>query len=66
MRKSKIVKEELHQAIREKAGVDTPEQVKSACLERGGEITVIPFEQEPRIISIDIKEGVQRVEVKIR
>lgn len=65
MRKSKISEDDLMQAVRLKGGVEKLEQVESACLERGGVITVIPKKSQPRILEIDVAEGIQRVRIEI-
>jgi uncharacterized membrane protein YcaP (DUF421 family) len=44
--KSKISDDDLLQALREHGGVEKPEEVKTAFLERDGSITVIPIEKE--------------------
>lgn len=66
MQKSKLGENDLLQALRKKGNVETPEDVAAAYLERDGSITVIPKKQEPKIIDIEIKEGVQVVKVEIR
>lgn len=65
MQKSKIGKNDLLQALREKGGVEKPEQVKSAYLERDGTITVIPHSCDTHIVEVDIKENIQIVKIKI-
>ncbi|MBA2379244.1 MAG: DUF421 domain-containing protein [Blastocatellia bacterium] len=40
--KSKLTDEDIKQALREEGGVETPEEVKTAYLERDGSVTVIP------------------------
>ena len=42
LEKSKISDDDLLQALREHGGVEKPEQVETAYLERDGSITVIP------------------------
>ena len=42
IQKSKLTMEDLKQALRENGGVESPEEVKAAYLERDGSITVIP------------------------
>lgn len=65
MEESKIGKNDLLQALREKGGVEKPEEVKSAYLERDGTITVIPRSCDTHIVEVDIKENVQTVKIKI-
>lgn len=65
MEESKIGKNDLLQALREKGGVEKPEEVKSAYLERDGTITVIPRSCDTHIVDVEIKENVQTVKIKI-
>lgn len=65
MEKSKIGKNDLLQALREKGNVESPEEVKNAYLERDGNITVIPQSCKPHLIEVDVKEGVQTVKIVI-
>ncbi|NNE67206.1 MAG: DUF421 domain-containing protein [Pyrinomonadaceae bacterium] len=65
MNASKLGDNDLLQALRQQGGIETPEEVKSAFLERDGSITVIPKEKEPKVIEIKIEEGVQSVRVEL-
>ena len=65
MLKSKLGENDLLQALRKKGNVESPENIKSAYLERDGSITVIPKKKEPQIVEIKIEEGVQFVKVEI-
>ncbi len=65
MLKSKIGENDLLQALREKANVESPDEVKSAYLERDGSITVIPKGCETHIVEVEVKEGVQTVKIAI-
>lgn len=65
MQKSKLGENDLLQALREKANVESPDKVKSAYLERDGSITVIPKGCETHIVEVDVKEGVQRIKILI-
>lgn len=65
MRKSKLGENDLLQALREKANVEKPEQVKSAYLERDGSITVIPKAYEPHVVEVEVEKNVQTVKILI-
>ena len=65
MRKSKIGKNDLLQALHEKAKVESIEDVKTAYLERDGNITVIPNGCKPHLVEIKVEEGVQTVKIVI-
>ena len=65
MLKSKLGENDLLQALRQKANVESPEKVKSAYLERDGSITVIPKGCETHIVEVNVKEGVQIIKIAI-
>ena len=65
LQKSKIGKNDLMQALREEANLESPEKVKTAYLERDGNITVIPKSYEPQIIEVKVENGVQTVKILI-
>ncbi len=65
MEKSKLGKNDLLQALRKKGNVETPDDVKSAYLERDGSITVIPKRRPPNILEIKVEDGVQTVIVSL-
>jgi uncharacterized membrane protein YcaP (DUF421 family) len=60
-----IGERDLEQALREKAHLESPQQVRSAYFERDGSITIIPARREPQVIEFDVADGVQRVRVVI-
>lgn len=66
MRKSKIGKNDLMQAMRAKGKVDDVKDVEAAYLERDGNITVIPRKREPKIVEVNVEEGVQSVKILIQ
>ncbi len=63
MQDSKIGRNDLHQAMREKGKVESEKEVKSAYLENDGTITIIPKKQEPQVLDINVEEGVQTVRI---
>ena len=65
MRRSKIGENDLLEALRQKGKVEKPENVKSAYLERDGNITVIPKNCETHVVEIKVEEGVQKIEIRI-
>ncbi len=65
MQESKLGENDLLQALREKANVESLDEVKSAYLERDGSITVIPKGCETHIVEVEVKEGVQTVKIAI-
>lgn len=65
MRRSKIGKNDLLEALRKDGNVENPENVKSAYLERDGSITVIPRSCETHVVEVKVEEGVQKIEIRI-
>ncbi len=63
MLKSKLGENDLLQALRQKAGIEDAKHVKSAYLERDGSITVIPKQTEPRVLEVEVENGVQTVKI---
>lgn len=68
MRGGHISNGDLEAALRTQARVTSPDEVKEARLERSGEISVIPKDDEPQVhvIEIGVKEGVQTVRLELR
>lgn len=64
MRKHHISEKDLLSALRRNAKLIDTKEVQLAILERNGEISVIPYPQLPRPISIEVKDGVQKVIVE--
>jgi uncharacterized membrane protein YcaP (DUF421 family) len=65
MRKAGLSKHDLEQALRLQARHSDPSQVKLAYMERNGNISVLPYKSEPRILEVDIKDGVQTVRIEV-
>ena len=63
MQKSKIGKNDLMQALREEANIEKIEDVKTAYIERDGNITVIPKKNDPQVVEVKVEEGVQTVRI---
>ena len=64
MRSGSITDDDLTQAIRLNTNQTDPSKIKLAYLERGGQISVIPFKREPRIVDVSV-EGVQTVRIEV-
>ncbi len=66
MRKSKIGRNDLMQAVREQANVDSLDSVKTVYLERDGNITVIPRACREHVVEVKVEEGVQTIKIEIK
>jgi uncharacterized membrane protein YcaP (DUF421 family) len=64
MRRAKLSDHDLEQALRLQSRTD-PSKIKRAYLERNGSISVIPFENEPRILDVRTEQGVQTIRIKL-
>lgn len=62
---SKLGEHDLLQALRQKGSVESIDSVEAAYLERDGSITVIPKKSDPKVLEIEVSEGVQTVKIVI-
>lgn len=65
MRESHISAADLHEALRLNAHIDDPGLVKAAFKERSGDISVLLAERPPRIIEVNVAQGVQTVRIEL-
>jgi uncharacterized membrane protein YcaP (DUF421 family) len=65
MQTSHISRSDLLAALRANGQLDEVEKVREARLERSGDISVLERESEPRVVEIEVKEGVQVVRLEI-
>ncbi len=65
MQQSNLSEDDLMAAVRREANVADVSKVQQAILERSGNISVLTRKREPRIVDIQVAEGVQTVRVEI-
>jgi uncharacterized membrane protein YcaP (DUF421 family) len=65
LRQSGVSEQDLEQAIRLEVGETDPSNVRLACLERNGSISVIRAEREPVVFDIRVEDGIQTVRVRL-
>ena len=76
MRASHVSDDDLRSALRSQGGVEAPEAVKAARLERSGKISVLPRESDPdfeasggdggpRVVEVRVADGVQYVRIEL-
>lgn len=65
MKKHDISEKDLMEFMRLSANTEDISSIKKATLERNGNISFLKKEKQPKILEIEIKEGVQRVRVEI-
>ena len=65
MRRQRITRRDLDEALRLKAHLDDPAKVREARFERNGEISVLPREEArpPRVVDVAVEKGVQTVRI---
>lgn len=66
MKKSHVGREDLAEALRIHGNTSNPADVAFACLERNGNISVIPRKNAAEVIEVRVEEGVQVVRVELR
>lgn len=64
MRGSSISRADLGQALRQQTKHDDPSKVRRAYLERDGSIGVEPYQQEPRVFTVSVEDGVQTIRIE--
>ena len=65
MRRAQISKRDLEEAMRSDVKLNDLSQIEEAYFERSGKISFIPKKREPRVVEIDVAEGVQTVRVVV-
>lgn len=64
MRRSHLSDDDLETALREEARLKDVSRVQEARLERSGNVSVLT-RSEPRVVEVDVEEGVQTVRIRI-
>lgn len=65
MRKSHISRKDLMSAVRLQANITTLDRVDKARLERSGDISVIKSNGEPKLIEVEVVDGVQTIRIQL-
>jgi len=65
MRRGHLSEKDLMSSGRTQANVDDLEKVKAARLERSGDISVIKADASPKVLEVDVADGVQTVRIQI-
>jgi hypothetical protein len=60
-----VSRHDLEQALRAQTEQTDPAKIVQAYQERDGSISAIPVEQEPRVVSVSVKDGVQTVRIAV-
>lgn len=65
MRRNHISEGDLLEMLRLRGRLADPREVGQACLERNGEISAIPLRGEPRVVDVEVRDGVQMIRLEI-
>jgi uncharacterized membrane protein YcaP (DUF421 family) len=65
MRQAGLSDHDLTQALRMQNDHTDPAKIRLAYLERSGNISVIPFKGEPRVLDVSVADGVQTVRIEL-
>ena len=65
MKRSEISEKDLLGSVRLIGRLNTIDQVGEAHLERSGSISVVPVKSEPRVLDVQVEDGVQTVRIKL-
>lgn len=65
MREENLSVRDLTEALRRQGTQTDPSKIRLAQLERSGEISVVPYEAEPRVVEVSVKGGVQTVRIEL-
>jgi uncharacterized membrane protein YcaP (DUF421 family) len=65
MRRGSITHDDLTQALRIQTKQTDPSTIKLAYLERNGQISVVPYKQEPQVVTVSVADGVQTVRIEL-
>jgi uncharacterized membrane protein YcaP (DUF421 family) len=66
MQKGSITEHDIMQAVRMQTQLPDLTKVKRAYLERNGEISIVPYRDEPQIIEVSVEEGVKTVRIELQ
>lgn len=65
MRAAHVTERDLHGALRSNGNIDDVDEVETAVLERSGDVSVVKRSARPRVLSVDVADGVQRIEIEV-
>jgi uncharacterized membrane protein YcaP (DUF421 family) len=65
MRKAGLSRHDLEQALRLQASQTDLSKIKLACMERNGNVSMIPYPSDPQLFEVKVKDGVQTVRIEL-
>lgn len=65
MRRGRISRNDLTEALRHTAQESDLSEIETAHLERDGQISIIPAKKKPRVFDVSVAEGVKTVRIEV-
>jgi uncharacterized membrane protein YcaP (DUF421 family) len=65
MQRASITSADLTQALRLQTKQTDPSKIQFAYLERNGQISMVPYEDEPRVFVVSVEDGVQTIRIEL-
>lgn len=65
MQKSHLSKKDLESSLRSQAKLTKVSQVELARLESSGEVSILPRENKPNIVDVNVEEGVKTIRIEV-
>lgn len=65
MQRTHVSRHDLEEALRLEGNLDDLSKVRSATLERSGQISVVPMAKEPKIVELRVDRAVQTIRLEI-
>jgi uncharacterized membrane protein YcaP (DUF421 family) len=65
MQSVNLTPRDLNEALRLQSGHTDPKRIRRAYMERNGNISVVPHENETRVLDVKVEEGVQTIRIKL-
>ncbi len=66
LRENKISRRDIEEAMRIQGKEPAFDRVKEARLERDGTVSFIPYPAEPKVIELEVRDGVQKVRIELK
>jgi uncharacterized membrane protein YcaP (DUF421 family) len=66
VRRTFITDDDLKQALRLHTEQSDPSKVQRAYLERNGQISIVPYPRQPKVLNVSVEDGVQTVRIELQ
>lgn len=65
MRKTGLTAADLAEALRIQTRQTDPAKIRRAYMERNGKVSVQPYREEPHVVEVSVRPGVQTVRIEL-